>query len=394
MTRMLFSSTPSSGNFHPVFALALAARDAGHVCACATGAAHHETIEAAGMAFFEAEGNPLAVMRRRYPAVSVPPRTPAESISVMRRYFGEVIPEEALPGVRAACDAFAPDVIVRSHLALAGWVVGEERGIPHVAIEDFSSGVPPEREAALGEAALAWRDTLGLPARETPNLLSPYLKLVPFPPGLRHPAAHFAPTFRRTQPLIFSARSDAPPPAWLDEPRDQPLVHASLGTINDRPELLRAIVAGLASEPLTLVLTTGRTDAAALGALPANVRAERYISHALLLPRCDAIVTHAGAGTLIASIAAGLPMVMVPIFGDQPPNAECAAAAGAGIVIDPAALTPAAVRDAMRAVLTDGRYRAGVRALQSEIAALPSHAEAVAWIAEVAASRAPLLSST
>lgn len=389
MARMLFSATPSSGNFHPVFALALAARDAGHECACATGAVHRETVEGAGMAFFEAEGNPLALLRQRYPDVRIPPPTPADSLAVMRRYFGEAIPEEALTGFRAACDAFRPDVIVRSHLALVGWIVGEERGIPHVAVEDYSSGVPPEREAALGEGALAWREQLSLPARETPNLLSPYLKLVPFPPGLRHPAAHFASTFRRTKPLIYSARSDAPLPAWLDEPRERPLVHASLGTINDRPELLRAIIAGLASEPLTLVLTTGRTDAAALGALPANVRVERYISHALLLPRCDAIITHAGAGTLIASIDAGLPMVMVPIFGDQPLNAECAA--GAGVVIDPSSLTPDAVRDAVRDVLRNDRYRAGVRALQAEIAALPSHAEAVGWIAEVASTGAPLL---
>jgi UDP:flavonoid glycosyltransferase YjiC (YdhE family) len=124
--------------------------------------------------------------------------------------------------------------------------------------------------------------------------------------------------------------------------------------------------------------------------LPPNVRAERYVPHSLLLPRCDAIITHAGAGTLITSINAGLPMVMVPLFGDQPVNAEGAAAAGAGIVLDRATLTPESVREATRAVLSDPRYREGIAALRREIDALPSHNQAVNWIADVARTKAPL----
>ena len=146
------------------------------------------------------------------------------------------------------------------------------------------------------------------------------------------------------------------------------------------------------TEDYTLILATGpASDPAALGPLPPNVRAAAYIPHSLLLPRCDAVITHAGAGTLIASINAGLPMVLVPLRGDQPPNAECAADAGAGIVLDHATLTPASVRDATRAVLTEPRYRDAVRALRDEIDELPSHADAVGWIAQIAETKAPVL---
>ena len=127
--------------------------------------------------------------------------------------------------------------------------------------------------------------------------------------------------------------------------------------------------------------------------LPANTRIARYLPHSQLLPRCDAIITHAGAGTLIASIDAGLPMVLVPIAGDQPANAGRAAAAGAGILLDPDAVTPEGVRDATRAVLNEARYREAVQALQREIEALPSHDEAVGWIQEVARTRAPISAS-
>jgi MGT family glycosyltransferase len=159
----------------------------------------------------------------------------------------------------------------------------------------------------------------------------------------------------------------------------------------DRLDLLRTIVEGAANEAYTLILATGPSnDPTALGPMPSNVRTVPYLSHALLLPHCDAVITHAGAGTLIASIDAGCPMVFVPLFGDQPANAERAAAAGAGIVLDRDALSPGIVREAVRAVLRDEGYRLAVGRLQREIAGLPTHVEAVGWIAEIARTRTPL----
>jgi UDP:flavonoid glycosyltransferase YjiC (YdhE family) len=84
----------------------------------------------------------------------------------------------------------------------------------------------------------------------------------------------------------------------MDDLPPGPVVHATLGTVADRPDLLRTIIDGLADEPLTLIVTTGpRRDPIGLGALPTNVRVAAYISHEQLLPRCDTIITHAGAGT-------------------------------------------------------------------------------------------------
>src|SRR5207247_8202875 len=135
---------------------------------------------------------------------------------------------------------------------------------------------------------------------------------------------------------------------------------------------------GVAGEPFTLVLAAGPLrDPSVFEPLPANVRVATYISHSQLLPRCDAIITHAGAATLIAAVNQGLPMVLVPLFGDQLWNAERAAAAGAGILLNPIQLTPDSVRVATRSVTSDRRYRERVHALQREIEALPAHNEAI-----------------
>jgi MGT family glycosyltransferase len=177
----------------------------------------------------------------------------------------------------------------------------------------------------------------------------------------------------------------------MDDLPAGPVVHASLGTVVGRPDILHAIIEGLADEPIALVVASSPTqDPATFEPLPDNTRIAQYLPHSLLLPRCDAMITHAGAGTLIASIDAGLPMVLVPIGGDQPRNAEMAAAVGAGIMLDPATLTPEDVRDATRSVLTDHRYRESVESLRREIDTLPSHEDAVNWIEVVGRTKKPL----
>jgi MGT family glycosyltransferase len=394
--RMLFTSTPGFGSFHPVMALAIAARDEGHDVAFATSEERRAVIERAGLAFFRASeslANMMTLRRERYPDLVMPP-VDDDGVKLGRRFFfGDIYVEVMLPGLVDAIQSWRPDVLIRSHLAYAGWIAAEECGIPHVTVEEYASGVQDWDAANVSPTVNSWRTKRGL--QPDPDLagLQRYLVLAPFPPSLRHTASPFGATARRIKPLIFSESTDDVLPEWMDALPAQPIVHASLSTGPNPADLLRAIIEGAAGEDYALILATGPfSDPAMFAPLPPNVRTAAYIPHSLLLPRCDAIITHAGAGTLIASIHAGLPMVLVPLFGDQPTNAECAAAAGAGIVLDHATLTPKSVREATRAVLGDRRYRAAVEELRREIDRLPSHAEAVGWIAEIARTRAPLAS--
>jgi MGT family glycosyltransferase len=330
-------------------------------------------------------------MRDRYPDLVVPPVDVEGRRRVLSLLFGDAYVEAMLPGLLQACQEWRPDVVVRAHLAYGGWIAAEECGIPCVTVEEAASGVEDWERENMSDTLNAWRERRGLARDPELSGLYRYLTLVPFPARLRHPDSPFGPEARRIKPLIFSESTDDELPDWMDALQDAPVVHASLGTFADRPELLQAIIDGLAGEPLTLVLATGPLkDPARFEPLPHNVRAASYISHSQLRSRCDAIITHAGAGTLITAVNAGLPMVLVPLFGDQHSNAECAAAAGAGIVLDAASLTPESIRDATRSVLRDDRYRDSVEMLRREIAALPTHEDAVSWIAQVSRERAPL----
>ena len=100
------------------------------------------------------------------------------------------------------------------------------------------------------------------------------------------------------------------------------------------PGVYRGAIDALAGLPVRLLVTVGRDrDPAELGPVPANVRVERWVPQADLMPHVAAMVCHGGSGTVTMGLAGGVPMAVVPLFADQPWNAERVDALGAGIAL-------------------------------------------------------------
>ena len=93
-----------------------------------------------------------------------------------------------------------------------------------------------------------------------------------------------------------------------------------------------------------------------------------FVPLARLLPEVDAVIGAGGSGTVQATLAAGLPMVLRPVLADQPWTAQRVARAGAGLVID----DPAEAGPAVRTVLTDPRYRAAAQEAAAAIRSMPA----------------------
>ena len=137
-----------------------------------------------------------------------------------------------------------------------------------------------------------------------------------------------------------------------------------------------------------MIATIGRNnDPRALGAVPANVVVEQYVAQALLLPLCAATVGHGGSGSVLAALAEGLPMVLLPQGADQFDNAQQCRELGVAHMLLPAELTPEAAASSVLAVLEDASYGDRARALAAEIAAMPSAAELVPVLVDAAAAR-------
>jgi UDP:flavonoid glycosyltransferase YjiC (YdhE family) len=394
--RVLITSGPGYGHLHPLVPLARALVAAGHEVLVATGSILRPTVEAAGLPFAEAGPNTDALppeVRQRLRSL----RNDPQAFQLLRIpvIFVDFAARAMSPDVLHLIDDWQPDLLVRDAEDFSGLVAAEVRGIPHAAAGAVMFSPPWLHEATV-DALAAVRADYDLPPDETAASLARYLVLAPIPPSWVEPDEAVPPTAHFIRPEPFNASgTEGLSEAVRRLHADRPTVHASLGTIfTDVTDVFVTILDGLRDEPLNLVLTVGRTrDPAEFGSQPANVVIEQYIPHELLLPRCDAMLTHAGLNSVMACLALGLPMVGVPIGADQHRNAERLAALGAGVAIRPAERSPEAFRAATWEVLTDPSYRDHAENIRDEIAELPGSDYAVALLEQLARERAPIVAT-
>ena len=215
------------------------------------------------------------------------------------------------------------------------------------------------------------------------------LYLVPSLPELDYHRRDLPPSVHYVGPCVWNKPARDPAPAWLDQlPTDRPIVHVTEGTSHfQEPFVLRAAARGLTGERMTVVLTTGPQrdpEALDLGPRAPNLRIERWVSHADLLPRCAAVVTMGGQATVLAALQAGVPLVVVPTTWDKPDNAQRVVEAGAGLRLSPRHCTPERLRAAVRRVLDEPAFRANARRIARQFAAAPGPSRAAELIEALA----------
>jgi MGT family glycosyltransferase len=132
-------------------------------------------------------------------------------------------------------------------------------------------------------------------------------------------------------------------------------------------DVLQRTLDALADVDVEVVCTLGRVSIDGLSP-PPNASIFDWIPHPELLPRTDVVVTHAGLSTVMAALAAGVPMVCMPMGRDQPLNAQRVAALGLGMELSPAA-SAKVIRDAVEVVLDNEKFRLRAQSMAEDIAA-------------------------
>jgi MGT family glycosyltransferase len=414
MSRFLFAIWPLSGHVHPQMVIATALRARGHEVAFYSGAGARPVLDAEGLPLFPFER--VSEERVREIVVTLETqapvgwRTPLRMARAFREWLSDTVPDQ-VADLEPILAQWRPDVLV-TETAMWGpsLVLWERAGVP-VAVSStlmgclipgpdapqWGLGLPPPRtpaarlvaRAAAGATELLasgfrrrldrLRASYGLPPMGTSvNAFMGRLPLylVPSIPSLDYNRHDLPPSVHYIGPSVWSKPTGEPAPAWLDElPRDRPLVHVTEGTMHYQdPFVLRAAARGLADAPVQVVMTSGpQRDPATLDLGPPaeNVRVEQWVSHDDLLPRCAAIVTTGGAGTVKAALTHGVPLVVVPTHWDKSDNARRIAEAGAGLRLAPGRCTPARLRAAVARVLREPAFRANALRLSRELEAAP-----------------------
>lgn len=148
----------------------------------------------------------------------------------------------------------------------------------------------------------------------------------------------------------------------------RPLVYASLGTLqNQLQHVFRSILQGLADLDVQVVLALGRRDAVWSEPVPPNALVVGYAPQLALIERASVVVTHAGLNTALETLTRGKPMVCIPVTNDQPGVAARVAHVGAGEVLSLKKVTPARIRELVKAVSETPSYRAAAERLRAAI---------------------------
>ena len=292
---------------------------------------------------------------------------------------------KASASTRELIRAFDPDVVVADIITVAGSLAAQAEGrpwatlVPHVlptgepGFPIYSVGAVYPRSAIgrrmwslvrpivmtgeeQGRVELnGARERVGLgPLDEVHGGISRDLAIVATFPQLEYPRTAGWSGIRITGPLLWEQPfGDVELP-----PGDDPLVLVAPSTSQD-PEhrLVRAALEALADEPVRVLASTNRREPAEPLAVPTNARVVDWVSYARTMPVCDAVVCHAGHGTLARALASGAPVVACPHAGDMAENAARIRWAGAGVSLPRRLTTPRGIRLAVRRVLGEPRYR-------------------------------------
>ena len=372
--RVLFTCVVGVGHFNPMVPLAKALQAAGHAVAVATDPSFVAHVRAIGFDATPA-GLDMVEAKRRMIA-TVPDWASVEPWDQVRYIvpgvFAGTRVEPMLRDLERILPEVRPDLLIHDPGEMAGPIAAERFGIPHV---EHSFGILRLRDLMTDamRSLDAICDRLGL---RNPGIGSvggePYLDICP--PGIQRPRIAELASVLPMRPVGFDDAPDAPLPAWLDQPRERPLVYVTLGTeFNRKPAVFGAILDGLARGPFDVVVTVGPTgDPEALGPRPDHVRIERFVPQSKVLARCAVFVSHGSSGALLGAVRAGVPILAIPQGADQFSNAERIEETGIGLRLLPGDFDADAVGVAVRRLHDEPSYATTIRSHQASIEAMPT----------------------
>jgi zeaxanthin glucosyltransferase len=400
--RIAFSTLPAAGHLNPTLALARKVRQRGH------------DVFFLGLPDCEPEVRAAGFEFRIFAERQIPVGSRKELESQLSRLHGvaglnytlnkltelfEAVVIEAVPALREArADALVVDE------ALGGFVlVAAQLDLPVIHIANAlpwyrCNSVPPPlsgwpyRTDALGMlrnrigyAAVHFfmrrfrvrvrehRRRLGMPfdPADFDAAFSKLARIAQMPAAFDFPNPSLPPWFHYTGPFhdgLGRPRTEFP---W-HRLTSEPLIYASMGTIqNGAEQVFRTIAAACAIPGCQLVLSLGENvSPESVGPLPGNCVAVARAPQLELLQRAALCITHAGMNTALESLAAGVPMVAIPVTNDQPAVAARIAHTQTGVVVPFRRINPAELQRAVRQVLGDDRYRDRARQLQTTIQAV------------------------
>ncbi len=382
MARVLAYTSPARGHLYPVAQTLLELHGRGHEVHVRTLASEVAALRGLGL-----RAEPVTPAIERLPLDDWRGETPQEALAGVFRTFAARSAHE-VPDLRGAVAEVDPHVLMVDIATPGAAAAAEATGLPWAEWIPFFQHfdvVPvappgftrmPYTLAPQGMETLdAPRRALGLAPLAGPEdayraPVSLYFTAEPF----EVEASERPPSLRLVGPGLWEPPGEDPD--WLDGV-EEPLVLVTASSEFQRDDALVAIaLEALAGEDVRVVVSTVAHDPEGFQ-VPANARLARWVPHGAVVRRAACVVCHGGMGITQRALAGGVPVCVVPFGRDQAEVALRVAATGCGAVVAPDALTPDALRAAVRQAMTMGEGARRVAEGFARAGGAPAAADAV-----------------
>jgi MGT family glycosyltransferase len=262
--------------------------------------------------------------------------------------------------------------------------------LPNRAAYSFFEHIAQPIQDVVNEYRREWK----FPLHSHPNeAYSQLAQISQQPAELEFPRQHLPQCFHFTGPYHSSTgRQTADFP--LEQLTGQPLIYASMGTIQNRllGTFYNIAEACVDLDAQLVISLGGSATPESLPNLPGSPLVVEYSPQLELLQKATLTITHCGMNTTLESLTNGVPMVAIPVTNDQPGIAARVAWTGAGEVVPLAKLNVSRLRTAVKRVLTEDTYKKNASSLQAAIRGAGGVSRAADIVEQVISTGKPVLS--
>lgn len=361
MSTFLFSAQPSLGHLNPMLAIARQMRSEGHIIVF-TGTAPakiEKVITGSGFRFINIRPSLYTLGLLLLPFTS----GYVETFLALKLFFCGL--SHYARAVGDVLDELQPDAVVSDFAFIGACLAAESRNTPYVivyhaglsfkgpGIPPFGSGLPIGRawggkeklyrfvsgflERSVDRAIVRARKRLRLSTGEKPCLSSPWLSLVLTAEAMEAPRFPLPLTTFFIGPCFTSRQSAYANNFPLDQlSPDKPKIYVSLGTVfNKKPKVFSKIINAFVENHYQIIVSAGGAFARLRSQrLPSNVLLFESVPQVEMLSCVDAVICHGGNNTVNETLAAGKPLLIIPVGGEQGDNASRVVYLGVGLRAD------------------------------------------------------------
>jgi UDP:flavonoid glycosyltransferase YjiC (YdhE family) len=386
--RVLFSSLGAIGHVYPMLPLARALRADGHEVRWACWADVCPVINQAGIPTVPTantdrtieEGRPRVRRRqRRLATLSREERTDYLFSWMFCELLAPPMLRDLLPVVRG----WRPHLVVHDQYEFAGPIAAAAIGAAHVT-HSLGPLTPEHRVAAASDRVSGLWEEIGCDPRPYGGLYD-HLYLDIYPPSIQPVRGEHVGRRQLLRPVPYPPPDGgAHLPPGLTVNTDRPLIYVTFGTQLTGDRSLRFVIDAISGLEVRMLVTVGaHRDPASFGTQSPGVVIERFVPQTAVLPHAAVVVSHAGSGTVLAALGAGLPQLCFPQNDDQPLNARAVTDGGAGLACEIDAVDDHEVAQAVRRLLGESQFAESAKRLAAEIADMPTPLQVASALREI-----------